>query len=133
MRGTAPLGARLVGQRMLRPKDLELGAEEGVVLVDLVHVDEAKAPARAPEQRPLGRNRMAQAELPRMLALCCARAGRCSVEEKPWRRRVHYVACRIAHALRTPAERELRCARELDDVLQVERLAVLRGPHMVDR
>jgi len=42
-----PAAAHLIGERVLRPQNLELRGEELIVLVDLLRVDEAKAAVSA--------------------------------------------------------------------------------------
>ena len=119
---------------MLRLQDLELGIAEGVEIVDLVDVGEAESAAGARIPRDLGREAVAQAEVPGVLALRGGRRrGGGLKSEEAGRRRVERVARVVAHALAAPAERQPGRARELDQVLDVERFVLLRRANAIHR
>ena len=120
-----PLGASLLRERVLRPQNLELRIEESIVLIDFVDVDEAEAPARSPEDRPRLGNGVSQSEFPRMLALRLAYFRCGSVEKEARRSGIGHVVGGIANALGSPAQRHPGRARNINEVLQVESLAVL--------
>src|SRR5258708_32462001 len=79
--GAAALGAKLVGERVLRSEDLELRRKKLIAFVDFLRVDESEAAIRAREHAVRPRKRMAHAPSPSLLVLPLPAPARGSVAE----------------------------------------------------
>src|SRR5258708_174218 len=128
--GAAALGAKLVGERVLRSKDLELRRKKLIVFVDFLRVDESVAAIRAREHGMRRRKRMAQADFPSLLFLPLPDRGRGAAAERTCRRSgVGDVVSRVFRPFAAPAERGNCRASKLDRVLHVVRGRVLVNRH----